>query len=259
MEHTRLRVWCLGLAAVAVLAASAAVAQPELPYENHYRVYRTPPLTYTSPIDLADQFNKYRVDVFTLERWANPAEKIIPETNEHFPPVDPFIHQMWWRGNFPPMEPREIIGIDQFGTNKWTLVNPEYLLNPALKNVPGGTPPPWNHYLCYRALPVNLHRVVILIDQFGTTNAQLIYGSWFCNPVSKIHHGVFYPIVDPKAHLACYEYPRSPFVYPVNAIDQFGNWQFDVREDFCLCVPALKEHVVRTEQSTWGKIKAMYQ
>jgi hypothetical protein len=245
---------------VALLSASVAVAQPQLPYENHYKVYRTPLIPLTKTVVLRDQFGIYTLQVFNLEAWANPAEKIIPETGDHYPIINPIIHQMWWRGNFPGIPPIDVIGIDQFGTNKWTLINPEYLLTPALKNVPQGQPPVWNHYLCYAALPVTLGRIVIIVDQFGNVTRQLLYGRWFCNPAEKTADGRFYPIVDPKAHLACYAYfGGDPMVHPVTSIDQFGNWQFDTLEDYCLCVPALKEHVVKTEESTWGKIKAMYQ
>jgi hypothetical protein len=261
MEHTRLRVWVLGLAMMALPVATIAAPPPELPRENHYKVYREgkPPITITKPLLLRDQFGTYNVDILTLERWSNPAEKI--HNGISYPPVDPVVHQMWWRGNFPPIPPTTIIGIDQFGFNKWTLIIPEYLLTPALKNEPTGNPPVWNHYLCYRAQPGPMPQVVTLIDQFGTADAQLVSISWFCNPVEKRHldDGLFYPIVDGKAHLACYQiFTPDPMIHPITSIDQFGHWQFEVLQPDCLCVPALKEHVVGTESSTWGKIKAMY-
>jgi hypothetical protein len=244
-----------------MLSASVAVAQPEPPHENHYKVYFTPrPFTFTEPLLVRDQFGPSNVQIFTLERWGNPAEKI--HEGVSYPPVDPFIHQMWWRGNFSTMEPREIIGIDQFGTNRWTLINLEYLVTPALKNVPGGNPPSWNHYLCYRTLPDPMPRVVVVIDQFGQATAQLQYITYFCNPAEKTHldDGRFYPIVDAKAHLACYQtFIPDPMVHPITSVDQFGNWQFEVSQPQYVCCPALKEHVVKTESSTWGKIKAMYQ
>jgi hypothetical protein len=259
MERTRLNARVLFLAMFVLLAATVAIAQPELPHENHYRVYFARPYTYVEPILLRDQFGTYQVDFFTLEHWANPAEKI--HNGVSYPPVDPMIHQTWWRANFPPIEPHFITVIDQFGADKWTVYNPEYLVNPALKNVPGGSPPPWNHYLCYRAQGSPVGQLVILVDQFGIVTVQLMNRFRFCNPVEKTHlvTGKVEPIIDPKAHLACYSYPRNPFAYPVIAVDEFGTWQFDANNDDCLCVPALKEHVVRTESSTWGKIKAMYQ
>jgi hypothetical protein len=172
------------------------------------------------------------------------------------------IHQTWWRAVLPAAPPRDVVGIDQFGAAPWKLFDPVYLLNPALKNVPGGQPPLWNHYLCYEAQGPVVGRPVLLIDQFGTADVVVLHGRWFCNPVEKRHldDGQVYPIIDYKAHLTCYLVDNpNPFGQPIIGIDQFGNWQMDVYQNECLCVPALKEHVVKTEESTWGKIKAMYQ
>jgi hypothetical protein len=258
MEHLRMRAWGVGLAAVAMLCASVAVAQPDLPLENHYKVYHTTPVTVVHPILLTDQFNSYTAVDFVRERWSNPAEKI--HNGVHYPYVDPVIHQLWWRVFLPPMSPRDVVGIDQFGTHTWRLIQPVFLLNPALKNVEGVPPPIWNHYLCYDALGPVLPDAVTLIDQFGQSQTVGLQARWFCNPVEKRHlDGTgFYPILDYKAHLTCYLINPSPMAQPIRAIDQFGNWTLDVFQDDCLCVPALKEHVVKTESSTWGKIKAMY-
>jgi len=262
MERLRLRAWGLGLAVVAVTSASVAVAQPELPRENHYKVYHTTPVTIVKPVLLTDQFGAYNAVDFVRVRWSNPATKIHPDTGDEFPPVDPFIHQLWWELFLPPMPARDVVGIDQFGAHTWTLLHPRYLLNPALKNVPPPAQPPvWNHYLCYEAIGPPLGRPVILIDQFGTANVVVLHGRWFCNPVEKRHlDGTgYYPILDYKAHLACYLIQDpNPMAHFITGIDQFGNWQMDIFNDDCLCVPALKEHVVRTEESTWGKIKALY-
>jgi hypothetical protein len=35
-------------------------------------------------------------------------------------------------------------------------------------------------------------------------------------------------------------------------------WPLDVGPSWCLCLPAWKDNVVRTEESTWGKIKSLY-
>ncbi len=259
MELSRTRAWALGLAAVLLLSAVTAIAQT-LPHENHYKVYRTIPITYVRPVTLIDQFGPINVTDFVLEKFANPAEKIHPETGDVFPIVDPAIHQTWWRIHAP-QPSRTIVGIDQFGISQWILGDATYLLNPALKNVPPPAPPPvWNHYVCYQAHGPTLGRPVILIDQFGTCNVVVLQGKLFCNPAEKLHEdGTSYPIVDHVAHLACYLVQNAtPFTRSITAIDQFGFWQLETFENDCMCVPALKEHVLRTEQSTWGKIKAMY-
>ncbi|HXV14857.1 MAG TPA: hypothetical protein VEC56_11685 [Candidatus Krumholzibacteria bacterium] len=261
MELSRLRAWAQGLATVLLLSAAVAGAQPALPHENHYNVYRTIPLTYTRPITLIDQFGPIDVSLFVLDKFANPAEKRIPETGDVYPIINPDIHQLWWRIDAP-QPARTIVGIDQFGIAQWHLGDAAYLLNPALKNVPPpAAPPEWNHYLCYHAQGPTVGRPVIVIDQFGTSNVVVLYGKLFCNPVEKRHaDGITYPIVDPVAHLACYLVQNAtPFTRSITAIDQFGYWQLETFENDCLCLPALKEHVLKTQESTWGKIKAMYQ
>ncbi len=262
MEHLRTRVRALGLAAVLPLSATVAFAQANLPRENHYKVYRTHPNnTHITPITLVDQFGPINVSYFVLDRFANPAEKRIPETGDVYPIIDPVIHQVWWRIDAP-QPPRTVVGIDQFGIAQWHLGDATYLLNPAFKNVtpPVGGLPVWNHYLCYNAQGPTVGRPVVLIDQFGTCNVVVLFGKLFCNPVEKRHaDGRSFPIIDHVAHLTCYLVNNAtPFTRSITAIDQFGFWQLETFENDCLCLPALKEHTIETEESTWGKIKAMY-
>jgi hypothetical protein len=246
------------LAAVVLLSAGAALAQ-DLPRENHYKVYHTIPYTVAKPLLLTDQFGSFDANAFLLERFANPAEKRVGA--DIYPIVDPLVHLTWWRITPPPAQPpKSIIGIDQFGIAPWTLYDPVYLLNPSLKNVTGN-PPIWNHYVCYQAVGPDPGRLVVLADQFGGSEVFVLRAEYFCNPVEKRHldDGRVYPVIDYKAHLACYMMTdTNPMAHPVMAVDQFGNWIFDAFQPDCLCLPALKEHVVRTEESTWGKIKALY-
>jgi len=260
MERMRTRTWVL--AAACMMYAAAAAAQATLPHENHYKVYRTTPITVVKPVSLVDQFGPITWTDFVLERFANPAEKIHPDGTV-FPIIDPIIHQMWWRIHVP-QPARTIVGIDQFGTSQWHLRDAVYLINPALKNVTpdpigGPHPPIWNHYVCYEALGPTVGRPVIVVDQFGQTNVVVIQGKLFCNPAEKRADGIIYPIIDYAAHLACYlVQDPTPMTRSITAIDQFGYWQLQTYESDCLCVPALKEHVIGTTESTWGKIKALY-
>jgi hypothetical protein len=268
MEHMRTRVWILGVVAACLMYGTVANAQATLPHENHYKVYSTILIPYVKPVGLVDQFGAITVDHFTLEKFANPTEKIHVDGTVS-PIVDPLIHQTWWRIDVP-QPARTIVGIDQFGTSQWHLRDAKYLLNPALKNVlpgPGGEyppPPVWNHYVCYDALGPTVGKPVILVDQFGQTNVVVVYGKLFCNPAEKrttdatgnVHVD---PIIDYAAHLACYvTQDATPMTRSITAVDQFGYWQLETFDSDCLCVPALKEHVIGTEESTWGRIKAMY-
>jgi len=262
MEHLRTRTWVLGVAAACLMYAAVATAQATLPHENHYKVYPTILIPYVKPVGLVDQFGAITVDYFTLEKFANPTEKIHVDGTVS-PIVDPLIHQTWWRIDVP-QPARTRVVIDQFGSSEWIIRDARYLVNPALKNVEpdplGGPPPPvWNHYLCYDALGPTVGKPVILVDQFGQCNVVVIQGKLFCNPVEKRADGIIYPIIDYQAHLACYVVQNAtPMTRSITAIDQFGYWQLQTYDNDCLCVPALKEEVIPTEESTWGKIKAMY-
>jgi len=257
MKSLRWVVFALPLVAMLTLPAVRATAQP-LPIENHYFVYHAaPPIFLPKVVGLSDQFGNFSVTDLYLDRFANPAEKRLPDGTT-YPMIDPLAHQTWWRINVP-QPSRTVIGIDQFGTHSWVLGDAVYLLLPAFKNVAAGVPPVRNHYVCYAGQAGSTPLPVVLIDQFGQFQVQVMQPKLFCNPAEKRADGLIYPIVDPIAHLACYDVLNpTPFAHAIVAIDQFGQWQLDVFQADCLCVPSLKEHVLKTDTSTWGRIKAMY-
>jgi len=258
MKRLRWAVFALPLVAILALPAVMATAQPTLPLENHYLVYHAaPPTPLPKVVGLSDQFGSFTVSYLILDRFANPAEKRLPDGTT-YPMVDPLAHQTWWRINVP--QPiRTVVGVDQFGMHSWVVCDAVYLLMPALKNVPGGTPPVRNHYVCYAGQAGSTPLSVVVIDQFGEFQVNVLEPKLFCNPAEKRADGLIYPIVDATAHLACYEILNpTPFAHPIVAIDQFGQWQLDVSQANCLCVPSIKDHVLKTQQSTWGMIKAMY-
>jgi hypothetical protein len=248
----------IALALVVSLAATAAFAQP-LPVENHYKVYNNPPIPISKLVGLRDQFGGFSVDVLTFERFATPATKILPDGTV-YPMINGEIHMDWWRIAYP-QPARTIIVTDQFGKAPWVVGDARYLLVPSLKNVPPpAVVPPWNHYLCYDALTGPLvGTLVTLVDQFGNVNVRVLQAKYFCNPVEKRADGQLYPIIDPNAHLACYQVDNPfPEYHPITTVDQFGYWQTQIDHNDCLCVPALKDYPLATEQSTWGRIKALY-
>jgi len=100
---------------------------------------------------------------------------------------------------------------------------------------------------------------VALFDQFETAQVMVLEGKYFCNPVEKIDAGHNYPIIDARAHLACYHVENPDLQnWPVYLLDQFVTLNTNVYFNDCLCVPALKEHTVKAETSTWGRIKSLY-
>lgn len=257
--RTRPIVGVLALACVLASANSTLLFAQAGLHENHYKVYESLPIPFAKPLILSDQFGTFTVTDLVFDKFSTPAEKI--HHGVLHPMIDPAIHMDWWR-IFNPQPTRTIIGIDQFRQAPWTLGNAVYLLTPSLKNVAPPAPPvpTWNHYVCYEALIAPfVGEPVILIDQFGNAQVQVLHGKYFCNPAEKRADGLIYPIVDPIIHLACYQVENPATVtIPITTIDQFGFWQTHIMRNDCLCVPALKDHPVKTENSTWGKVKALY-
>jgi hypothetical protein len=267
MVFTRTRARALAPAlTLVVLVASAVTAQPPpLPDENHYKVYVSSPITRTGLVRLTDQFGAVDGTEWVFDRFANPTEKI--DAGLVYPILRPDVHMDWWRF-YAPQPSRVLIAKDQFGQKAWVVGDARYLLTPSLKYPP---PPPFppipvnNHYLCYDVLsgPI-VQRDVILIDQWGSANVYVLEAKLFCNPVEKRVYDAagneqIYPIIDPNAHLTCYWVNNPVFTpRPVTTLDQFGYWQFQVYQNDCLCVPALKDYPLAVEESTWGKIKALY-
>ncbi len=251
---------CVVALAMVLFGASGSVAQMLPLDENHYKVY-TCTDTFAvhfpgGPLLLTDQFGTYQVDSTAFFKFANPVDK----NGEGV--VDPLAHQTWWYLALPQQPSRTVIVTDQFGSSFWTLEQPKYLVLPALKNPtdPEADPPARNHYLCYEALGFQPMVSVTLMDQFGTINTVVEEARYFCNPVKKtLPDGNAYPIVDDCAHLACY-YIVDPTNYDreVTSKDQFGYRLHTIERAELLCVPAHKNDATTIQQSTWGKIKALY-
>jgi hypothetical protein len=240
--------------AVTLLLPSLASSQ-DAPAENHYKIYSESATEIPAliPIVLRDQFGTVTIDIIQRIQFATPVSKdgsII---------YDDKAHQSWFK-IFADQPARDVLVTDQFGTNTWRVGNIQYLVAPAVKYPqPGDHPPVRNHYLCYEALLApTVAKFVTLVDQFGQGQVFVVMGKMLCNPVEKMVGGVVYPIIDPSAHLACY-LVENPTIYsqPVTVLDQFGNPEMVLIRNECLCTPAFKGPVP-TQQSTWGRIKALY-
>jgi hypothetical protein len=244
-------------ALVSLLGVSAAHAQAQPPFIDHYHVYNVEPnYSVGLPVILRDQFGEENTVVQFLERFSNPVDK----NGEGI--IDSLLHYSWWRIDNP--EPiRSVLITNQFGPDQpWQVGDAMYLLNPAYKNYqqPGGQPPVANHYKCYRALGPPIQKDVVLIDQFGIRSGFVTAPELLCNPVEKQIPGKPPdPIIDPVAHLACYRLePPQFYGIPATMLDQFGPRDIRFRDDCLLCVPSLKDHIVPTEPGTWSRVKGLY-
>ncbi len=240
---------------LSLLLALPAAAQVVIgPAEDHFKVYDVPEkIPFPAFVGLNDQFGPSSADTLVLDKFATPVSK------NGEPMLDPVRHLTWWRIRSDPQPGRQVVLENQFGLQTWMVYDGMYLLVPAVKNGEGQLEP-HNHYKCYRAAGGAVNLPVILVDQFGTVDVIAADPVLFCNPVEKIDAaGLFFPIVDPEAHLAVYRLdPPMPYGIPVFAEDQFGLWQFTLAQHEWLCVPSYKQEVVPTRETSWGRIKSLY-
>jgi hypothetical protein len=253
----RLSVFLLAIALTSISWALAS-AQNGIIDEQHYLVYDLPdPITFVEPIILNDQFGEVEALDFVLRQFANPVEKLSPDGTVLGPILDFLAHQTWWEFQDPHPEHRFVDIDNQFGRERLVVTNRRFLVLPAGKDNPDI---PWrNHYQCYDAdgPPVGLQ--LVLADQFGLFDVVVLHPALFCNPVEKIRATGAYPIVNPEAHMTCYDLdPIYPVLTGHNAFDQFGSWNIRPTNTRWLCVPTDKLTVIGTEDSSWGRIKSLY-
>jgi hypothetical protein len=247
------------LTTLLVLHAGRAHAQID-PNWDHYKAYIVAPLMQQfHSVELADQFGTTSNLVRQLEWFANPVEK------QHGPAIypinDPLLHYTWWQ-LAPQAFSKDVIAINQFGDQELHLSEAQWLLNPALKNAPTGTPLPLaNHYKCYFCTGQPVSVPVTLTDQFFSRPALVAVPRYFCTPVEKrLLGGIVYPIVDPKQHYTVYDLGDwTTTIFPATIQDQFiANVQVQLNFDVRLMVPTEKSFPTDAGRSTWGRLKTMY-
>jgi hypothetical protein len=214
--------------------------QPDI---DHYKTYEVWGPDYTGPMLLKDQFQDEYVDMIQMRKFATPVMK------NNFPYCDSIVHYTWWE-LLEPVDPEPLLYVnaqDQFGFQNLQVTDSRFLLTPAVKFPEANdTIPEKNHYLCYEAIGHGLDIDVLLVDQFDSTYVVILVPEYFCNPCVKelLDSGTIYPIVDPLAHLIIYriDNPNQYDIF-INALDQFGYWEFRLNENLYLAVPALKNSV----------------
>lgn len=247
------------LLAVVPASVSAQTTPPNTPPGvDHYLVYKVlNPPTFVAPIALGDQFIPFlNYETFTLEYFMTPVDK----NNEGI--IDPVTHYTWWRINSHPFGANVIVSNQFVIDSPLAVGQPEFLLNPALKNVASGGPiPPKNHFKVYDASGESPTRTVSLVDQFGPQQAFVDSAKFLAVPAQKVYNGQSFPILDPIGHLVVYKIipviPNAAGI-AVTAQDEFGFWQLILGQQVALCVPSYKTGVVAAPNDTWGHVKAFY-
>jgi hypothetical protein len=245
---------CLGVALILLgfgLLGNYADANP-VPVPDDYKIYEFSPLyPWTAAnVLLEDQFGETFHPSLALEKFSTPLG--------YWPGI---AHLSWWTIDDP--QPTRQVGVwDQFGYwNIWTIKDGRYLLAPALKDT-GGDPPEENHYKCYEVIQgPTMNTTLRLVDQYDDVTVTVLTAKFLCNPVQKTHGGHVYPVIDSSFHLTVYEVENTTlYNIPVGIVDQFvdlGTIGY-LHENLYLAVGAVKEYPIAIEESTWGRIKALY-
>jgi hypothetical protein len=262
----------LTAAALCLFLGPAAHAQgPMVPDSTHYWTWSlVDPIFIPDQPEARDQFiQQYRI-LFNLRlhRLLNPVTKY-HASGVATPIRDSTLHYTWYEVQ-PPFPANQTVEIhDQFYPNGFTtrVDTLGFMLVPARKDTlqppQQPTPPPGaaNHYLCWRIEAPSPNTYVGLEDQFRRDPQVFVYeAEWLCNPCWKRHLGVEYPPRD-ETHLILYRIVdpyqnKFPYLH-----DQFVNGRFLVHqtEREYLLVPATKKEVITpTQQSSWGRLKALY-
>jgi hypothetical protein len=235
--------------------------------KNNFKCYRakyqpgTDRLPFGTQVSLSDQFRSTTARILRPDQICNPVDK----NGEGI--EDPHAHLLCYKIIDRARRTRFLANVtDQFGTEELqSSDNGRLLCVPALKNPDDCNPDletcpslsdiqsTLNHYQCYDgrrvagtstdfpAFPFSVN----LKDQFfpnGTTTA-INKTLDLCNPTEKSFDDSPTPIVDPSAHLKCYDITddtRNPGER-ITVVDQFGTWQMQAGKATRLCEPATKE------------------
>lgn len=157
--------------------------------------------------------------------------------------LDPHAHLTWYRVFDPVPDPTRVVNYrDQFGRRRIVIGRKAAFLTPTHKVERGSrAPEKLDHYVAYQVLdakPVN--RAVKLRDQWGTTEARVMYPLFFAAPSRKWHAGETYGIKNAKAHLAIYRISPSSIRKTARTRDQFGSRVVQAFRSVLLAVPCAK-------------------
>ena len=189
-------------------------------------------------VSLEDQFGFVLAEVEEAEFFCNPVDK----NDEGIFDVTAHLTGYKLDDDDEDFKPLEVTVSNQFGEEQVLLIEePKFLLVPSEKD--GVTSDlKLDHFRCYEVEDGDdLDVIVSLRDQFGFALAEVEQAELFCNPVKKDGEEV----LDPLAHLTCYEIEDDEVERGVLVINELPDNQFlELEEAELLCVPSEKLAVV---------------
>jgi hypothetical protein len=222
---------------------------------DHFLCYLVQPTQFPPRPDLSltDQFNlQPRPFVLAEREWlCNPVSK------NGEPVHNPRGHLVGYVMRKPATPPLNIpvSVVNQFGAQRFVVVQQDILFVPTGKLIAGqpttAVPPPppipegLDHYACYSVKPEGAtpHPGVVLSDQFGKLQGEVVEPAFLCNPAVKlIDKKPTNKIINARDHLMCYVVSIGGFQpRKVQIHNQFETMAIEAVRPEVLCVPSTKE------------------
>ena len=265
--------------AFCVLAGTTTVASAQAPSPtgppglDHFECYyitprpippvdlRTWPRVVQALMQLKDQFDDARDQVtqvvdIRIGRFCNPVEKIV-RGRRSSTISNPAARLTLFQLEPQPIVPRQVWISNQFGNQQLALSDAFALAVPtgAAAIVPGTEPVSslpipkgLDHFKCYNASGRRIGLGVGLHDEIRSESTRVLAPIAFCNPVEKTrppstsNEPDVTPIMNAKAHLACYTIVPLPLPYGLTYLitNQVGSGHIHIEGADVLCVPSWK-------------------
>jgi hypothetical protein len=222
---------------------------------DHFLCYVVEPVQFQPKpgLSLIDQFNpKPRPFVLTERQLlCNPVSKngeVIHNPRGH-------LTGYVMKEETPPAPNTPVVVINQFGKQGFIVLQQSRFLVPTGKLVPGQpattVPPPppipqgLDHYACYTVRPEGNppHPGVVLSDQFGRLQGEVVQPMFLCNPAEKLmDNRPTGHILNPRDHLMCYVIKAGGFQpHKAQIHNQFETTVVEAVRPELLCLPSTKQ------------------
>ncbi len=232
---------------------------------DHQLCYTTTSGKYPIPgnVTLADQFSPkgFRPKIGPVAIHCNPVVKTLESGGGTFPITNPAAHLLCFSISAAKQPTPEVVVTNQFGSAPLIPGQPNLLCLPSWKSLTGPPkekapqPPGLSHFTCYPVKSVpgtafNVPPAVLLQDEFSpkapVTVKVVATPQELCLPTVKVVNKTTTPIVNPVAHLLCFQVTRTPIVPRVWDENQFGTSAIGIGQTKWLCLPSTKRVVAAT-------------
>jgi hypothetical protein len=241
-------------------AVPRPTAPPQLAFRlDHFLCYLVEPVQFQPrpALSLIDQFNPKPRPFAPVARQllCNPVSKN-GETIHN--PRGHLTGYLMKEQTTPPLN-TQVTVLNQFGTQRFIVLQQSRFLVPTGKLLPGqpatNVPPVppipqgLDHYACYTVRPEGAvtHPGVVLSDQFGRLQGEVVEPMFLCNPAEKlIDNKSTGRIINPSDHLMCYVIKAGGFQpRKVEIHNQFETTGIEAVRPELLCLPSRKEILVK--------------